>query len=122
VFLAVMRDAGRYVPGRSSVAAWLCGITRNHPRRRFERERRTEPLDDPERDRAEIAAPDPGALDELTRAEGIETLRRAVLALPLQYREAVVLCDLQELSYADAALAIGCALGTVRSRRHRGRA
>jgi DNA-directed RNA polymerase specialized sigma24 family protein len=32
------------------------------------------------------------------------------------------LCDLQELSYADAAAALGCALGTVRSRLHRGRA
>jgi RNA polymerase sigma-70 factor (ECF subfamily) len=34
----------------------------------------------------------------------------------------VVLCDLQELSYADAAAALDCAVGTVRSRLHRGRA
>jgi RNA polymerase sigma-70 factor (ECF subfamily) len=45
-----------------------------------------------------------------------------VLSLPVRYREAVVLCDLQEFSYADAAAAIGCAVGTVRSRLHRGRA
>jgi RNA polymerase sigma-70 factor (ECF subfamily) len=37
------------------------------------------------------------------------------------YREAVVLCDLQELSYQDAAAVAGCAIGTVRSRLHRGR-
>ena len=49
-------------------------------------------------------------------------LRRALLELPVRYREAIVLCDLQELSYADAADALGCAVGTVRSRLHRGRA
>jgi len=44
-----------------------------------------------------------------------------VLTLPLRYREVVVLCDLQELSYAEAAEALACAVGTVRSRLHRGR-
>jgi len=61
-------------------------------------------------------------LGDLTRAESIEALRQAVLTLPVRYREAVVLCDLQELSYADASAALGCAIGTVRSRLHRGRA
>jgi RNA polymerase sigma-70 factor (ECF subfamily) len=49
-------------------------------------------------------------------------LRRAILKLPVRYREVVVLCDLQELSYADAAAALDCAVGTVRSRLHRARA
>lgn len=40
VFLAVMRDAGRYEPGHSGVTAWLCGIARNHARRRPGRRRR----------------------------------------------------------------------------------
>ena len=56
------------------------------------------------------------------RAETIERVRRAVLALPVNYREAVVLCDLEEMDYAQAAAALGCAVGTVRSRLHRGRA
>jgi RNA polymerase sigma-70 factor (ECF subfamily) len=51
----------------------------------------------------------------------VDALRRALGALPVVYREAVVLCDLQELSYQDAATAAGCAIGTVRSRLHRGR-
>jgi RNA polymerase sigma-70 factor (ECF subfamily) len=42
-----------------------------------------------------------------------------VLSLPEHYREVVVLCDLQEQSYADAAAAMGCAIGTIRSRLHR---
>jgi RNA polymerase sigma-70 factor (ECF subfamily) len=44
------------------------------------------------------------------------------LALPERYREVVVLCDLQEMSYAEAAEILGCAVGTVRSRLHRARA
>ena len=49
-------------------------------------------------------------------------LHCALLELPIRYREVIVLCDLQELSYADAARALGCAVGTGRSRLHRGRA
>jgi len=59
---------------------------------------------------------------DLARDETIRALRRAILALPAGYREAVVLCDLHEMSYADAANALGCAVGTVRSRLHRARA
>jgi RNA polymerase sigma-70 factor (ECF subfamily) len=60
--------------------------------------------------------------DDLDRAQRIATIRRAVMTLPLRYREVVLLCDLQELSYHDAAAALHCAVGTVRSRLHRGRA
>jgi RNA polymerase sigma-70 factor (ECF subfamily) len=72
-------------------------------------------LDDPQA----AALPDP--LGELTRSERVEMLRRAVIALPVRYREVVVLCDLEELTYAEAADALGCAIGTVRSRLHRAR-
>jgi RNA polymerase sigma-70 factor (ECF subfamily) len=122
VFMAVIRDAGRYDPARATVTAWLCGITRNLVRRRRERDGVLLPLDDrepPGQTDGVVSASDP--LEKLTRAEGIETLRRAVSSLPVRYREAVVLCDLQEMSYADAADALGCAVGTVRSRLHRGR-
>jgi RNA polymerase sigma-70 factor, ECF subfamily len=125
VFLAVMSDAGRYDVTRASVVAWLCGIARNHVRRRAERDRLLQPLGDVEdeaetEDRMFAGADD--VLGALTRAESIEAVRDAVLTLPIAYREAIVLCDLQELSYVDAAAALGCAVGTVRSRLHRGRA
>ena len=58
---------------------------------------------------------------DLTQREGIDALRRAVQALPRRYREVVVLCDLEEVDYADAAVALGCPIGTVRSRLHRAR-
>jgi RNA polymerase sigma-70 factor, ECF subfamily len=123
VFIEVMRFAARYEPGRSNVISWLYGIARNCARRRLERDRQLEPLADHDegKDGIPLAVyPDP--LADLTREESIARLREAVLSLPFRYREAVVLCDLQELSYAEAADALGCAVGTVRSRLHRGRA
>ena len=120
VFLALIRDAGRYEAGRATVKAWLAGIARNHARRRLERERGVVQLDEENGEPEPLVDPDP--LDALARAERIEALRRAILTLPVAYREAVVLCDLQELTYVEAAAALDCAVGTVRSRLHRGRA
>jgi RNA polymerase sigma-70 factor (ECF subfamily) len=118
VFLVVMREAARYESGRAGVGSWLCGIARNCARQRLEKDG---PLAEADRTAHEPAIlSDP--VEDLTQADGIERLRRAILTLPITYREAVVLCDLQELSYAEAAEAIGCAVGTVRSRLHRGRA
>jgi RNA polymerase sigma-70 factor (ECF subfamily) len=116
VFLAVIREAGRYVGGRSTVVAWLIGIARNHALRRIT-ERRHEPLP-PDGFEPAIAA-DPA--DAVARGQDVERLRAALAALPVVYREAIVLCDLQELSYQEAAGAAECAIGTIRSRLHRGR-
>jgi RNA polymerase sigma-70 factor (ECF subfamily) len=126
VFMAVINHAGRYRSGRSGVVPWLLGIARNHVRRWVERERPAVSLasDDEEPGAARTLAPlavDADPLANLARRRDVAALRRAVLALPVKYREAVVLCDLQELSYAGAAAALGCAIGTVRSRLHRGR-
>ena len=123
VFMAVMKDAGRYEAGRASVAAWLCGIARNCVLQRIDRERRMTPLDlGAALERAPDGRGPAEPLAGLLRTERIEALRRAVQALPLVYREAVVLCDLQEMPYEDAADVIGCPVGTIRSRLHRARA
>jgi RNA polymerase sigma-70 factor (ECF subfamily) len=121
VFLIAMREAARYEPGRSSVTAWLRGIARNCVRQRLDRDARLESLAAAE-DEAALPSVQPDPLGEMSRIERIAMLRRAVLALPVRYREVVVLCDLEELTYADAAEALGCAIGTVRSRLHRARA
>lgn len=121
VFIAVIRDASRFEPGRAAVSAWLCGIARNFVRRRLTLDRALASLDDDDAaDVVPVVSPDP--IGDLTTAERVEALRRNVLSLPLRYREAVVLCDLQEMSYSDAAQALGCPIGTVRSRLNRGRA
>jgi RNA polymerase sigma-70 factor (ECF subfamily) len=124
-FLSVMRDAGRFEAARATVAAWLCGIARNHVRRRLERDRRLQPFaefgDEDSVSAGDLVAVDQDPLGDLTRAERVAALRQSILSLPVVYREVLVLCDLEELSYADAANALGCALGTVRSRLHRAR-
>jgi len=123
VFLTVIRAAKQWNPERGEVISWLFSIARNQVLRHLELGRRYEPLEegDGEALPAGRSAPD-NPLDDLTRGESLEALRVAVLSLPAQYREAVVLCDLQELSYEDAASVLGCPVGTVRSRLHRGRA
>ena len=116
VFLAVIKEAGRYAPGRSGVVPWLLGIARNHALRRIT-ERRHEPLPGPGREPGIDADP----ADGIVRGQELASLRAALVGLPVVFREAVVLCDLQELSYQAAAEAAGCAIGTIRSRLHRGR-
>jgi RNA polymerase sigma-70 factor (ECF subfamily) len=83
------------------------------------------------RNRAYIGLEDEGSdtpaagsdmLADLTRAEAVESVRQAVLELPAVYREAIAMCDLDEMSYAEAAEALGTPIGTVRSRIARGRA
>jgi RNA polymerase sigma-70 factor (ECF subfamily) len=115
VFLALMRDGHRYDPRRGPAAAWIFGVARNKVRGRRQRDRSYLPL-------VEEAAAEPGLVDGLARREAVEAVQRAVLALPAHYREVVVLCALEELPYAEAAAALGCAVGTVRSRLHRARA
>jgi RNA polymerase sigma-70 factor (ECF subfamily) len=125
VFMALIRDPRRYDPGKGSVASFLYGIARNHVLRRLGADRFFVQL---EEDTGESGASTQpvmrGADDPLAaaaRRELIDAVRRGILALPAHYREAVVLCDLHELSYDDAAGVLGCAVGTVRSRLHRAR-
>ncbi len=56
------------------------------------------------------------------KRERMQQVRAAVLELPVEFREAVVLCELEEMSYEEAAQMAGCPIGTIRSRLHRGRA
>jgi RNA polymerase sigma-70 factor (ECF subfamily) len=58
----------------------------------------------------------------LARSQSVAALRQAILALPPRYREVLVLCEIEEMSYAEAAQLLGLAVGTVRSRLHRARA
>jgi RNA polymerase sigma-70 factor, ECF subfamily len=123
VFMVVMGAAKQFDPGRGSASGYLYGIARNVVRRSLERERPyLTVLDDPENEYSGQLSDDRDIALELAQAERVESLRKAVLALPPAYREVVVLCDLHELDYADAAGVLGCAIGTIRSRLHRARA
>jgi len=119
VFVALIGSASRYRPGQTTAKLWLLGIARNHVRR-ARSIRRWLSIDEEQSDRAFTVDTDP--VGDIERGRDLDALRRAIVGLPARYREAVVLCDLQEFSYADAAAAVGCAIGTIRSRLHRGRA
>ncbi len=113
----VMNGGGGFDPAQGPLAAYLYGVARNQVRRRLERDRPRLGPEDPE----PASAPREDPLARLETAQDVDALRLALLSLPEHYREPIVLCDLEELSYEQAAAALGCALGTIRSRLHRGR-
>ena len=123
VFLALMRDGHQFDPVRGTLASYLYGMARHRVLRRLERERSFVSLtaeEEPSLHEQFVAEDDP--LAEYAQQELAEALRQAVLALPAHYREVVVLCNLQELNYEQAAAVIGCPVGTIRSRLNRARA
>ncbi|HEY3134640.1 MAG TPA: RNA polymerase sigma factor [Blastocatellia bacterium] len=125
VFMALMRDSNQYDPARGSLQAYLYGMARHRVLRRLERDRAFVPISDDQEDDAPMDARlivDQDPMEEITRNQTIESVRQAISALPVHYREVVVLCNLQEMNYEDAARVIGCPVGTVRSRLHRARA
>jgi RNA polymerase sigma-70 factor, ECF subfamily len=121
VFLALLRESHSFDPERGSLGPFLFGIARNLVLRRLQRERFYAPIDDDSGVDNEIEVSNPGPLEEIARNETLESLRKAILSLPERYREVVVLCDLEEMSYVETAEVLGCAIGTVRSRLHRAR-
>lgn len=124
VFLFLMREGHVFDPERGSLSSFLLGVARNHVLRRMRVDQVLTPIGDDGDDEANFIPTDTDLrpLDDLLQAETIELVRRAVLSLPPKYREVVVLCELQDVSYLEAAEVLGCAIGTVRSRLHRARA
>lgn len=119
VFVALVSGHGRFDPSKGSVQSYLYGIARKRLLSMVQAERSHEPLDEETENTPVDGSINP--LADLTRAEAIEAVRHAVLSLPAKYREPVVLCDLEEMSYGEAAETLGIPIGTVRSRISRGR-
>jgi RNA polymerase sigma-70 factor (ECF subfamily) len=119
VFLVLMRNAARYDASRSTLSTYLFGIARHYTRRRLSRERRFVELD--EQHAGKCLTVVDGPQTGVEHQHDLQKLRCAILALPSRYREVIVLCDLQGVSYAEAAATVGCAVGTIRSRLHRAR-
>jgi RNA polymerase sigma-70 factor (ECF subfamily) len=122
VFMQLIHNPKNYDPAKGSVAGYLFGIARNLTRRKLDRCRLDEPLAEEwmEGNEADLAG-DTDLLGDLTRSELLACLQKAILGLPEQYREVVVLCDLAEMSYPDAATVLQCPPGTIASRLHRAR-
>ena len=119
-FRAVLRRSGQYDPARGPVVNYLFGIARHFVLRRLASKYDAGvTISERDQDLGAIELDAPTVLDSLTRAETIETVRAAIATLPPVYREAVVLCELQEMSYEAAAVVVRCPIGTIRSRLHR---
>jgi RNA polymerase sigma-70 factor (ECF subfamily) len=150
--MTLIRDAKRFDPERGTLGGFLFGIARNHLRRRWEQERNSVPLPETADELDAIMSQSrngsggingrhaipygnangnghglgisafPIHRDEFVSQENVSRVRHAIATLPENYREVVVLCELDEMSYEDAAAALDCPVGTVRSRLHRARA
>ena len=150
VFMTLIRDAKRFDPARGTLGGFLFGIARNHLRRRWELDRNSVPLPETADELDAMlsryssgrsngshhasangngngnghgsgVSPFTIHRDEFVSQENINRVRLAIATLPENYREVVVLCELDEMSYEDAAAALDCPVGTVRSRLHRAR-
>jgi RNA polymerase sigma-70 factor (ECF subfamily) len=110
-FLWLIHHPSAFNPDRGSLRSFLSGVARKKLQHRARDSRRFESLS-------------PAVL-QMTAAEGppdgSRDLRKAIAELPEVYREAVVLCGIEEKSYEEAAAILDCAVGTVRSRLHRGK-
>jgi len=148
VFMTLIRDARRFDPARGTLGGFLLGVARNHLRKRWEQDRRSVPLAEDADELGHTLAGPAGygngnasgrasnngsgngngtsafhnSHDLSASLETVGRVRQAIQTLPENYREAVVLCDLEEMSYEEAAEALDCPVGTVRSRLHRARA
>lgn len=118
VLLRVRRGLAGYRPG--SFEGWLWRITRNAFLDDVRKKQRRPTAELPDEDRSTIAtaAPPEEVLAETRLSAEVQA---ALLGLPIEFREAVVMCDVVGLSYQEIAEAAEVPVGTVRSRIHRGR-
>jgi RNA polymerase sigma-70 factor (ECF subfamily) len=127
VFLAFLRQLARYDADRGTLQAYLLGIARRQALRSLtgrQAEHWPDAVEGSQTALDTVAEPSP-AVDPFlasSEAETVQRVRAAIATLPAVYREAVVLCELDDLDYQTAAAVMCCPVGTVRSRLHRARA
>ncbi len=115
--IQALRSFHRFQPG-TNCRAWLVTILQRIVSNRRRSKGRSIVVSDPDDRIAEAMPFVPPIAQELTDEAVLATLR----GLPLAYQEVIVLCDVEELSYKEAADALAIPVGTVMSRLHRGRA
>jgi RNA polymerase sigma-70 factor (ECF subfamily) len=120
VFVRVFRSLSSYSPG--TFEGWLHRITTNLFLDRVRRKQRIrfDALPDDAADRLQGREPTPAVIFDERHLEA--DIQSALDALSPEYRAAVVLCDIEGLTYEEVGATLGVKLGTVRSRIHRGRA
>lgn len=121
VFVWLLHHPGAFDPDRGSLAAFLGGVAHKFFLRALRAQKKWLSLEDA------VALVQMLSFSKYSATTGefaydTGKLRQAIASLPVRYREAVVICELQEKSYLEAAAILGCSVGTIRSRLHRGRA
>jgi RNA polymerase sigma-70 factor (ECF subfamily) len=111
VFVWLVHHPAAFDPERGDLPAFLGGVARQKLRRRRREDQRWLPLNETA---AGVAPP-----AEIAGSEDADELWKAIATLPERYREAVILCDMEEMSNEQAASVLGCAVGTIWSRLHR---
>ncbi len=124
VFLRVYRHIGSF-KGQSSLSTWIYRIVVNVCSDALRKRGKTivTSLSEEDGDKPvlEIADDSPSPDEAAQRNETVEMVRAAIAKLKDEYREVVLLCDIEGMSYDEAAEAIGCPMGTVKSRLNRAR-
>ena len=120
VFIRVFRSLNSYQPG--TFEGWLHRITTNVFLDRMRRKQRIRFDALSEESAARLPSREAGPEQVYDATHFDDDVQLALDALPPDFRAAVVLCDIEGLSYEEIATTLGIKLGTVRSRIHRGRA
>src|SRR5215813_12249683 len=115
--MQALKSFHRYQPG-TNCRAWLVTILQRIVSNRRRAAGRSIVVDDPDDRLARTAPFVPPVPQELTDELVLATLRR----LPTTFQDVILLCDIEDLSYKEAADALAIPIGTVMSRLHRGRA
>ena len=119
-FIALALRPQAYDASRGSLGAYLAGVARHALAARWREVRAEDPLsEEPGSDDGQAHAVSPEEL--LVRAQTGAEVWAALRQLPAIFREALLLVDLQERSYAEAAAIAGIELNTLRTRLHRAR-
>lgn len=129
VFVQAYKAIGDF-EGRCKFGTWLYTVAVNICRNRLRQTKRraqfeVHSLDAP----SDVSAPPPEAVTSkqdgpparLERAELMKLVEKCIASLPAEFAEVVVMRDMQGMSYEEVAVAVGCSLGTVKSRIARGR-
>jgi len=127
VFIKVFRNINSYNAETGQFATWLMSVGRNlliDHYRHTKDERATVSANEEDEDFSvldTVAASEPSPQAQLEREEQAALLRKALGRLPPQLKEAVILRDLEELSYEEIGTILKVPEGTVKSRINRGR-
>jgi RNA polymerase sigma-70 factor, ECF subfamily len=125
VFLKVYRTLHSYRPESGSLETWMVRVARNHfidHYRKHKTERlQTDPLESDGHPSISVVTRTDNPGQAFDRQEAAKRIHSLLAQLPEDQREAVVLRDLEELTYEEITEILGVPIGTVKSRINRGR-